>query len=197
MKKFYVLALGTIAFSSGVFAQQVPIPEPTLEVELRENSIRMRSVELERIKRESGKPRPRESSKEQEIKFAEIKEDFENVQKLQDGIVKSYTTQKKINFSKISELAADMRNKAFRLNANLFGTKSDEANISEVFNNAEKNTVRNLIIDLDDAIGLFIRSPIFQNTKVVDRKDSEIAQSNLKKILNLSTALFREADKIK
>lgn len=197
MKIFHVLALETIVFSFGVFAQQVPIPEPTLEVEVRENSIRMRSLELERIKRESAKPKPRESSKEQEIKFAEIKEDFENIQKLQDGIIKSYTAGKEINYSKISRLAADMRNKALRLSANLFGTKSDEANVSEDSDNAEKDTVRNLIIGLDDAIGFFISSPIFQNTKVVDRKASEIAQSNLKKVLNLSTILSREADKMK
>ena len=198
MKNFYVLAFGSIiAISSSVSAQQVPIPEPTLEAEVRENSIRMRSAELERIKRDSAKPRPRESSKEQEIKFAEIKEDFENIQKLQDGIVKSYTTEKKINYSKISELAADMRSKVLRLNSNLFGTKSDEANASEDSNNAEKNSVRDFIVELDNAIGLFIGSPIFQNTKVVDQKASEIAQSNLKKILNLSEALSREADKMK
>lgn len=198
MKKFYVLAIGIIITTfSSVFAQQVPTPEPTIEVELRENSIRMRSAELERIKRESAKPKPRESAKEREIKFAEIKEDFENIQKLQDKIVKSYITEKKINYSKISELATDMRNKALRLNANLFGTKSDEPNVFEDSKTAEKNSVKSLIIELDNAIGLFIGSPIFQNTKIVDRKTSEIAQSNLKKILNLSEALSREADKIK
>jgi hypothetical protein len=197
MKIFHVLALGTIAFSYDAFARQVPIPEPTLEVEVRENSTRMRSIELERIKRESAKLRPRESSKEREINFAEIKEDFENIQKLQDGIIKSYTSEKKINYSKISQSAADMRNKALRLNTNLFGTKSDEANASEDSNNVEKTNVKNLIIELDNAIGSFISSPIFQNTKVVDRKASEIAQSNLKKILNLSCILSGEADKMK
>ena len=198
MKNFYVFAFGTtIAISSSVSAQQVPIPEPTLEVEVRENSIRMRSAEFERIKRESVKLRPRESDKKQEIKFAEIKEDFENIQKLQDGIVKSYSTEKEINYSKISESATDMRSKALRLNSNLFGTKSDQANVSENSNKAEKDSVRNLIIELDNTIGLFIGSPIFQNTKVVDQKASEIAQSNLKKILNLSEALSREADKMK
>src|SRR5687768_15365712 len=131
MKIFYIVTFGIIAFSYGVVAQQLPVPEPVIEVELRENSIKMRSVELERIKRESTKPKPTESSKEQEIKFAEIKEDFENIQKLQDGIIKSYTAGKEINYSKISRLAADMRNKALRLGANLFGTKSDEANVSE------------------------------------------------------------------
>lgn len=198
MKNFYVLAFGTtIAISSSVSAQQVPIPEPTLEVEVRENSIRMRSAEFERIKRESAKPRPRESDKKQEIKFAEIKEDFENIQKLQDGIVKSYSTEKEINYSKISELATNIRSKALRLNANLFGTNSDQANVSENSNRVEKDSVRNLIIELDNTIGLFIGSPIFQNTKVVDQKASETAQSNLKKILNLSEALSREADKMK
>ncbi len=198
MKNFYVLAFGIIiTISSSVFAQQVPTPEPTIEVELRENSIRMRSAELERIKRESAKPKPGKSAQEQEIKFTEIKEDFENIQKLQDGIVRSYTTEKKINYSKISELALGMRNKALRLNANLFGTKSDEPNVFEDSNNAEKNSVRSLIIELDNAIGLFIGSPIFQNTKIVDRKTSEIAQSNLQRILNLSEALSREADKMK
>lgn len=197
MKILYVLFFGIIiTTSSSVFAQSQS-PVPVIETDVRENSTVMRSYEIERLKRDAAKPRQGESTLKREIKLAEIKEDFEAIQKLQDLIIKFYTTGEKINYRKISEAAAEMRKKALRLNSNLFGEKSVETNAEENADNAEKTNVRNLIIELDNTIGLFTKSSIFKNINVVDVKTSETAQSHLKRILDLSKALSLEADKMK
>src|SRR6478672_5859168 len=94
--------VGLLFFTSAIFAQISP--HPVLEAEIRDNtSIRMRSMQLERVKRESTEVVSEEPSKERLVKLAEIKEDFENIQKLQNEIVKAYTTGKKINFEKIDD----------------------------------------------------------------------------------------------
>lgn len=179
-------------------AQNVPPPPtPIAEKDVRENTTKMRSIELERIKRESQKNRRVESTKEREIRFAKIKKDFEDIQKLQDSIIKTYTTGKTINYPKISKAAANMRKNALRLDENLFGAKQKKEDKNKRSKNSKQKSVRDLIIELDNAIGKFIKSPIFQNTKVVDSEVSKKAQSELEEIMRLSNMLSLEADKMK
>lgn len=199
MKKILFFAFCFAAFAAAdVSAQRpVPAPIPVAEREVREGSIRLRSIDLERVKRDANKRAPRETGKEQAIKFALVKEDFEDIQKSQDSIINAYTTGKEINYEKISNAASDIKKHALRLAVNLFNETSEETQREKNSNAVKPKSVRELIIELDNALGVFISSPIFQNTKIVDPKVSEKAQSDLKKIYKLSDALSREAAKMK
>jgi cell fate (sporulation/competence/biofilm development) regulator YlbF (YheA/YmcA/DUF963 family) len=195
MKKIIFFGMTNLVFLSSIaFAQ---VPNPVADNEMRDvSSIRRRAIELERVKRESNKLKPRESTEEQEIKFAEIKEDFENIQKLQDEIVKAYTTGKKINYEKISQSAAEMTKKTVRLDANLFDSKIEETVKNKDSEKAKPKIVRDLIIELDKVIGTFVSSPVFKNTKLVDEQSSEKSRLDLEKIFRLSDTLSREAKKL-
>ena len=195
MKSTIGSVFGLLVFTSAIFAQISP--HPVIEAEIRDNtSIRMRSMQLERVKRESNEVIPPAPSKEELIKLAEIKEDFENIQKLQSEIVKSYTSGKKINFGKIDDSAAKLSKKALRLDVNLFGSESDNRSKTKSRNEITTKSVRDLIIELDDAIGNFVRSPIFTNNKLIDSKMSEKSQLDLQKIIKLSETLSKEAKKL-
>ncbi len=174
-------------------------PNPVADTEVRDSSsIRMRSIALERAKREANKPFSNKSSNEPAVNFSEIKEDFEKIQKLQLSIIKTYTTGEKINYEKISGFALEMTKKAHRLDENLFGLNSDQvANQAESKENKKQKSVKDLIIELDAALTSFVSSPIFHNTKLVDRKISEKSQMDLDKILKLSETLSKEAKKMK
>ncbi|MEZ5426961.1 MAG: hypothetical protein R2747_11880 [Pyrinomonadaceae bacterium] len=194
MKRIIWWTFGFILFSAfKIAAQGPPPPAPVIETDMRQNTIKMRSIELERIKREAHKANPPENNQEREIKFAAIKEDFEKIQKLQESIVKTYTTGKEINYLKIGEMAANMKKNALRLENNLFDVKPDQLEEKE---HRGRKSVRDLIIELDDVIGKFVGNPIFQNTKVVDPKASEDARTELEKILFLSEALSQEAKRM-
>ena len=194
MKSTILGVFGLLVFTSSIFAQISP--NPVVETEVRDNnSIRMRSIAIERAKRDSNNPTKKEPTKEEIIKFAEIKQDFENIQKLQDQIVKSYTKGKKINFGKISDSAAELSKKARRLDINLFGTESDNPNKTNSKNEIREKSVRDLIIVLDQAIGNFVSNPIFTNNKLIDTKMSEKSQLDLQKIIKLSETLSKEAKK--
>jgi cell fate (sporulation/competence/biofilm development) regulator YlbF (YheA/YmcA/DUF963 family) len=195
MRKIIFFGVTNLVLLSPIaFAQ---VPNPVADNEMRDgNSIRRRALELERVKRESNKLKPRESTKEQEIKFAEIKEDFENIQKLQGEIIKTYTTGKKINYEKISQSAAEMTKKTVRLDANLFDSKIEVTVKNKDSENAKPKKVRELIIELDKVIGVFVGSPVFKNTKLVDEQSSEKSRLDLEKIFKLSDTLSREAKKL-
>lgn len=198
MKEAILLTSGLLLILSGsALAQNVPPPPaPIVESDLRDNNIRMRSVELERIKREARKMRPRESTVAMEMRFAETKKHFEKIQKLQDSIVKAYTTGKTINYSKISKSALKITKNSLRLDENLFGAEPEKNGKDPETKTVERKSVRDLIIELDNSIGIFVKSPIFQNTKVVDSNISKEAQLELRKIMEVSIRLSIEAERM-
>ncbi len=197
MKRKYFWIICFLLFASRqISAQLPPPPRPVIETEIRDNSIRMRSVELERIKREAEKPRF-ESNAEREIRFARVKEDFENIQKLQDTIVKVYTRSKKIDYGKINNSAAEIVKNSFRLGENLFGEKLAKPDEIKPDEKTKPKKVPDLIVALDNAIGEFVRSPIFRDKRTIDRQISEKAEKKLREIIDLSGALAKESAKLK
>lgn len=172
------------------------IPYPVADLEIRDDSsIRRRSLELERVKREGNTINPIESSREQQIKFAQVKADFESIQKLQTAIIKAYTTGKKINYDKICESAAEMTIKARRLDENLFNSKQIQK--IKAVENPKQKSIRDLIIELDNSVGKFVGSPIFKNTKLVDLEISEQTRIDLENLLSLSETLSKESGKMR
>ena len=155
----------------------------------------MRSLELERVKRDANKPRPSEISKLAEVRFAVIKDDFENIQKLQSSIVKAYTTGEKINYEKIRESALEMRKKATRLWVNFFNINS-ETYTYKYTRNLGSISVKDLIVEIDNTLTVFVSSPMFANPTVVDAAENEQAEVNLKKLIELSASLNFEAAKL-
>lgn len=185
-------------FSGWALAQAVPPPPaPIVESDLRDNTIKMRSIDLERVKRDAAKVQKPVVSREDQIRFEKTKDNFEKLQKLQDRIILAYTTEKEINYSRISRSAAEMREKSLWLDENLFGATEEETEELATLEASETKSVRDLIIELDAALGAFVGSPMFQNNKVVDKETSRETQLDLENIIRLSGMLSSEAAKLK
>lgn len=176
-----------------VFGQS-RVPTPVVDSEIRDrSSLKLRSIELERVKREAEKLVLNEPGVERDFRFGLVKSDFEEIQKLQNLIVIAYTTGKEINYSKISDLAAEIKERSVRLDKNLFAGGSIADENEKKAENRNQTSFKNAIIDLDNAIGSFVTSPMFQNVKLVDAKTSESAQLELAKILFLSQLIAKNA----
>jgi hypothetical protein len=189
MKKMIFLLLCLLLFAT--FSNFAQVLQTVTEIEMRDSSsLKRRSIELERVKRDADKPFAKESDEEVSIRFAKIKEDFENIQKLQAEIIKAYTTGKQINYQKISESAAELNKKAIRLEANLFNIK---AIVNKKIDKKKQPPVRDLIIELDKALGNFTDSPVFKSSKLIEQKDAEKSQQQLEKVIKLSEILSKEA----
>lgn len=201
MKKFIlsIFVIFSTALFSGVFAQVDP-PPGAGDKDLRDNNIRMRSNELERIKRNANKPKTSESSplmnSEIDAKYPEIKEDYESMQLLLDAIIKAYTTNEKIDYKQIETLAEAINKNAKRLDSNLFSDEPEKDKSKKKEEKAEK-TVKDLIVELDTALGSFVSSAMFQNLRVVDPAVAQKARQDLVTIMETSKMLSKEAGKMK
>ncbi len=207
MKKYIIqqltiiLAVGAAA-AVGVYAQDAPTPPSPPPVPdtpvVRNDDIRLRSVELERIKREAEK---NESAKTEtavkddlEKKYPEIKEDFEGIQISQAAIVRAYTTGEKIDYSLIHSSAEQINKHARRLNSNLFNSENAEEKKKEhKEEKAETKSVRDLIVELDNAIGAAVSSKMFENLRVVDPEVAKKTQTDILAIERLSSELSKAA----
>lgn len=197
MKNTFYFTFFLLFFSTSISAQMLPSPFPVAEKEIREgSSIKIRSIELERVKRDANNRNSKDSPAIVR-NFDEVKEDFEEIQILQTKIINIYTKGKEINYEKISRASAEMKKKALRLDKNLFGLKPDEKAMKvKTATLYEQKSVRDLIIELDKNIEVFINSPVFKNNKLVDQEATEKAQNELEEIIRLTEMLSKEAKKM-
>ena len=203
MKKIILFALLTIALSICASGQVTP-PTPADNANIYDNSLKMRSVEMERVKREELKAEAAKFApvnSKIEAKFPEIKEDFEGIQASQSAIVAAYTTGKTIDYAAIGTAADAINKKAKRLDANVFPDATSQNVKDDSKASKEKTekpkTVRDLILELDDAIGSFVASKIFANLRVIEPEVAIKTRADLLKIQALSEKLAGEAKKMK
>jgi hypothetical protein len=192
---FFVLAASVF---SNVFGQLAPAGAG--DKSLADNDIKLRSVELDRVKRDANKSDPAAFAPinaEIKAKFPQIKEDFETVQILEAAIVKAYTTGKNIDYGLIQTSAEGINKKAKRLDSNLFASKLEKQDDKAKEKTEKQKSIKELIIALDNSIGSFVSSKIFGNVNVIDSAVAVKTRTDLVKILDLSDKLSKEAKKMK
>jgi hypothetical protein len=208
---FSIFFLISISAFSLVFGQTTPTtpgapagvgtPAGGGDKNLSDELRKMNSIELERIKREAEKPNASNSAihSKAQSKFPQIKEDFEGIQIAQSAIIKTYTTDKKIDYALIEISAEDILKRAKRLDSNIFAEpiKKKEDSEKPKDTTEKPKSLRDLIIDLDNAIGSFVSSPIFGNLKVVDPNVAVKTREDLILIQDLSEKITAEAKKLK
>ena len=209
MKKKFVL--GVIFYAAAVCSNgygQVVAPPGAGDKNLSDTGVKARSVELERAKRDANKPggsATTSASAEDKLaaKYDEIKTDYEQIQLSQDAVVKIYQGIGKIDYAQIGKSALEINRSAARLNANLFppneipgGEKEEKAETKKDEKAKAPKSVRDLIVDLDNAVGSFATSPMFQNLRTADAATSAKASLDLEKIIELSASLNAEAEKM-
>lgn len=167
-----------------------------------DSGIRSRSMELERISRQAKQDSINERGNGAAIDFVKIKRNFEGIQKLQDSIVEAYTQGEKIDFQKINRSAGKITKMAVSLRATLFSPQINKKELKVITKkktslNTEKRSVKDLIVDLDNAIGRFVAHPIFQDVKVINTESCEKLLADLEEIIYLSDALWFETTQLK
>lgn len=178
------------------FAQSVPPPpRPIIEAEMEEGAIKRRELELERIKRDARKPVFGSKEIGRRIRFAETKRRFERLQKRQDGIVRAYSRGKRIDYGKIRKLAGKIARDAVWLRKELFGVEDETGIEKSPEVSGTPLEVRGLIIQLDAAIGEFVKSPVFEPSNVVEKEDYKSTGKTLQRALELSLRLEASARK--
>ncbi len=212
MKKTFIL-IGFILAAAFSNADAQVTPAGAGDKDLRDTNVKGRSNELERVKRDAQKPGKREknappgtvnaSATEDALaaKYAEIKTDYEQIQLSQDAIIKAYQSGDKIDYIQIGKFSSEINKSGIRLNSNLFTPPIVVDSDAKKEEKTEKETkksknVRDIIVELDNTIGSFATSPMFQNLRTVDPAISEKTRLDLEKIIELSGLLGAEAQKL-
>lgn len=200
MKKSIILmCVGFFAFATLDAPAQREAPAGASDKNLADRGIKDRSIELERMKRDAARP-DRKNDTTDTARFEEVKEDFENIQLLQDEILKAYTAGKQIEFQKISANAEKINSRAIRLSSNLFPATSEEKESSKKSKEESAvpslpRDVKSLIVEQDNTLAKFVANPMFSNPAVANVNDQANARADLQKVIRLSAALKSEADK--
>lgn len=195
---FAIIAAVSVTVAFGQDAPSVSTPAVADNASPVDNNIKMRSVELERIKRDAEKTAVIRRENGKELNFSLIKEDFEGIQKEQSEIIQAYTTGKTIDYAAISQHADKITEMAVRLRGNVFRPEGDDS--TAVMDSEEKNpytgkSVRDLIVELDNSIGEVVTSPMWQKLAVIDPDVSEKVEASLVKVIQASGALWVESGK--
>lgn len=210
MKKSILATLLILITSTFVFTQtaaptDVGTPAGAGDSNLQNNDVKLRAVELDRIRREANKNAVVRRDDGVELNFSMLKNDFEGIQLEQAKIIKAYQSGDKIDYKSMNGAAAKITEMTIRLKANLFSSNVDpqdskyDSKDSEVTQStdAKKKSVRNMIVDLDNAIGELIINTMFQNLKVVNPVLSRKAEKDLDDIIRFSGDLWLESNKMK
>jgi len=196
IRRLLLAAVAAVAAASPspALAQRTPPPGgPDRNMKGETDGVRGRSSEMERVKRDAEKP-DRKAEKSPEDKFPRIKEDFERIQIVNAEVLQAGGAP---DYARLSDAAEEVRRRASRLKSDLFAPESEKKPKGEGGEGEVQTDLKSLLSALDGALARFVNSPIFQNTKVVNPRDSAKARDDLDEVIKLSTRVAKEADKLK
>lgn len=153
--------------------------------------IKNRSMELERMVREARGNNA--SSNKNNLKFPEIKEDFERIQIVNTNSLQIPSAKENPDYKAIFKAILEIKKRASRLKTNLFPVllKEDiqKESIRKYQEKSMKKEMKALAIEIDNTLFSFVSNNIFQNIKLVDLKDSQKAETDLEKIIALCSVI--------
>jgi hypothetical protein len=190
-KTFFLTIFITVASVIGISAQT--IESSVLGAKDKFSDIKNRSNELERMRREADTP---VRSENHEIRFPEIKEDFEQIQLINGDVLQPQAALSNPDLQAVYQAASEIKKRALRLHSNLFTTdtkKKFKIKAGNADDNAPVFDLKTGANELDIAIATFVKSSMFQNIQVVNSEDSQRAQKELENIVKLSAAIERQS----
>jgi hypothetical protein len=195
MMKQLFLAIFLIAVSASTTPAQSSPEQAAKNARDRFSEIKNRSFEMERMKREANK---RNAGNNSTLRFPEIKEDFEKIQKVNSEVLQPTVLTSPINYAEVLNSALEINRRAVRLKSNLFSAESkrkeDVKNKKQT--TAEPQSIEILLNTLDESINSFVHNSIFQDIKPVNSQDSLKAQNDLETVIKISFVIKEKAEKI-
>jgi hypothetical protein len=156
--------------------------------------IKNRSITMERMKRDS---RKRPVSRDYTPQFPEIKEDFEQIQKLNAGVYQLAAARAPLNYAAVLKSVSEIKRRSARLKSNLFADAEDEekepADKGPVVPSEDFKTLLGL---LDTSLNKFVHSSMFQKLSLVNSADSLAARKDLETVIKVAAAIKEKAKKL-
>jgi hypothetical protein len=125
------------------------------------------------------------TEKQQRLALTQIKEDFERMQVVNNEMMRAVVTSDSLDHKLVAESLEEINRRAKRLKENL---KMQDLEAKDHGDNKASSVaeVKASLSALDDFIMSFVKSPLFQNTQVIDANQRARAGSDLANIIYLS-----------
>ena len=206
MKKVVVFTDAAVVFITSfafpVLAQQQGRPvyvPPAMERREADMANQRETRQREELRESLGK-RPEKSSDPRYVQavLAQVKEDFERIQVVRNGIVRAASATNAPDYKFISDAAAEIKKRASRLKGNLAlpnpnGDEKMRKNQGEL----NEEQVKEALLMLCNRIESFVKNPFFETPRVIDIELLTKASSDLKNMVELSSRISKSADKLK
>jgi hypothetical protein len=204
-KNVVVFMVAAVAFMTtsaipGIAQQQGnPVYVPPVMERREADMANQRETRQRETLRESLGKRPGKSGDPRYVQavLAQVKEDFERIQVVRNGIVRAASAANALDYKFISDAAAEIKKRASRLKSNLAlpdheGDEKVEKNQGE-FN---KEHMEDALLILCNRIESFVKNPFFETPRVVDIELLTKASSDLKSMVELSGRISKSADRL-
>jgi hypothetical protein len=196
-RRFCLTAAFLILSATATTAQNTGTPGGLFSGNPKDRAVeeKLRSDEIERVKRDAEKPEKKSSSTE--ATFPQIKEDFERIQIINIRELQTQDSGVPLDYARISAAASEIKKRAARLKENLFSSDSEQLAEEKKKESEEAQDLKSLLAELDGAISVFVRNPMFRNLRVVNAQNSAKARHQIERIIKLSARVRQEAEKKK
>ena len=190
MKTWPVVVILSLTVFAAVVSAQNSMEQVAISVKAEFSN--NRSAELERVERDAHR---RMLAGDYSVKFPEIREDFEQIQKLNGKILDLDDTQTSVDSSSLLKLVSEINRRGIRLASNLIQDepKGKKETKDDLQVRAESQEIKPLLNILDRSINRFVHNAMFSNLNVVDSKDALAARNDLKAIIAVSSLIIERA----
>ena len=180
-----------LLLDAGLTAAQVPGPPGGISTgSPRDKAIedKLRSDEIERVKRAAEKPEPRPDPE-----FPRIKEDFERIQIINNDVLQAQATAAAPDYARLAAAAGEIKKRAERLKLKLFPPDAEKQAKTKEPDGPQD--LPSLLAALDNALAGFVANPMFQSLRVVNTQSAAQAKRALESVIKLSGKVRQAADR--
>jgi hypothetical protein len=143
-------------------------------------------------------PKDKESEAVRLSRFKKIKDDFRDMQSLNNKMMADAWLQDALDYSSIADLVSKIRGKANDLKESLSLPESEKSQSES--KTQEVTTVRQFreeLLLLDKTIMRFVNNPVFQAANIVDVNLAKKASADLEQVISLTVDLKQNAQKLR
>jgi hypothetical protein len=153
--------------------------------------------ERELMLRMTEKLRETAPRREPRMPFAQIREDYVSLQKVNNNLVQAVVTSDTIDLKLVAHSVAEIKRCADRLKLNLALPELEPgAARSKIVVGPEARHLRPALAALDIMILRMVRNPLFKNPKLVDARQAPQVRRDLEAIIELSAELKKRTEQL-
>ena len=142
-------------------------------------------------------PKDKESETMRANRFKKIKEDFRDLQSLNNKMMADAWMQDALDYPTITDMVSKIRGKASDLKDGLALPAGDPAEASKVPAVTSARQFREELLLLDKKVMSFVNNPVFQKANTMDVNLAKKASEDLEHVISLTLDLKQNAQKLR